>query len=179
MNAPPASIRSLLLKVQALADAGMAGEAEAASEILKRLCLKHGLDIQSLRSPERRHHRFRFRNKTEEDLLNQCAHFVCQREEGDPLMAYCRPTYTEFRLSEMEAIDLSDCYKHYRKVWSNHLEEVYLAFIYKHKIHGQESKPSSDAPDKPMDPVKLDRILDMIRSMEHRTWNKPTARLTA
>lgn len=172
----PETIRARLLKIQKLADQGLAGEAAAAAAALQKLCQKHGITLDEISRPTRKDYSFAFKNPWERRVLAQCAFFVCQRPEGDPLMGIKRPGRFVFELSEAEYIDLVDCYAHYRKAWAEHMEEVFEAFLCKHRLFGPSKSKTND---EPMDPLKLERLVNMVRSMSGRTWNKPTARLTA
>jgi hypothetical protein len=170
---PTSSVRAQLLKIQALAEAGSDGERDNAKRLLDALCRKHNISRESLVSAERDYVEFKFSDKYEEALFLQCLVFICRTNKVRNIW---KRTRAKLLLTKAEAIDLEDCWKHYRGLWKSHVSEVRSAFIHKHRLFG----PATDAPDddKPVDMERLMRIINMMKSMAGDTWQKPMARLT-
>ena len=64
-------LNSKLLKVKALAEAGISGEREAACAMLNRLMLKHGLPESGLSAEPKQQYSFSYENKFEKRILFQ------------------------------------------------------------------------------------------------------------
>lgn len=169
----PEGIRPKLIKILALAESGIAGERDEARRRLELLCRKYGVDPESLVSDERHAVRFPIPDARSWEIFKQCYFFVFQKKE----IAYRKPRKAcVLDLTEAEALDLRACYEHYRKLYKQEEEDLYTAFLCKHRIFG----PSSDESEpEPLDPERLARLLAMMRGMsDTNSWKRPAAALT-
>lgn len=163
-----------LLKIQALAERGSPGERENAKRMLDELCAEHGISVESLLSPEIKWHDFKVL-PIHNDLFIQCACHVLKKNSIQ--MSKVRRGEQRIEMTAADAIDLQDCFTHYRNIWEDELKVFEQAFYGKHRIFSGVT--SGDADDDPMDPVKLARLLAMMQGIGGTKWQKPTARLTA
>jgi hypothetical protein len=160
-------IRSKLLKVKALADAGSAGEREAARAMLNRLLLKHGLIEGGLGEEPKQSYPFSYENKFEKRILIQIYAKVTKQSS----IRYRTPGNRSKRilvtLTEDQYQELKRLYGVYRRAFKKELERVAAglidAFIHKHDLWsgvdcGEEIEPMTAA--------ERQLLRDLYRSLE-------------
>jgi hypothetical protein len=147
-------IRSKLLKVKALAEAGSAGEREAARAMLNRLMRKHGLVEVGSGIDLKQSYDFSYENKFEKRILIQIYAKVTKQSS----IRYRSPANRSKRilveLTESQYQEMKKLYSVYRKAFKKELERVAAglidAFIHKHDLWsgvdcGEEIEPMSTA----------------------------------
>lgn len=73
---------ALLLKIKALADRGVGGEAETAAILLDRLMAKYGITEEDLSGEIMEIHEFRYSKPFEDKLIDQIAYMVIGKYES-------------------------------------------------------------------------------------------------
>lgn len=171
----PESLHAKLRKIKALAERGSHGEKENAMRMLEDLCRIHGVSPELLLSDEKRWFNFTFRNPWQRKLLSQCLFHVLQIRE----YSYRKQSTTlSVEMTAEQAIDVRACFSHYKKLWEEQLDDMFTAFVQKHRIFAPAGTEADDDDDEPMDPERLARLLAMMRGMRGDSWKRPLAKLT-
>jgi hypothetical protein len=172
LNELPESVRSRLLKIQALAERGVGGEAEAAKRMLEDLCEEHGISVEDLTSLEVKFFAFTAKSPYHKKLLQQVCFHVLQAKSITVVEDSSKPT-VHVKMTALEHLDVESCYAFYRAAWNGALEEFFLAFVHKHNIFG----PPRDEPPSPIDQERLLRLMKAMQGIGGPSWTKPRARL--
>lgn len=165
------TIRQRLRKIQALATSGSPGERENAARILGELCRKHNIQPDDLLSETTSPVVFTVRDKTQGELLTQCAIAACGTHTITNIVKGRSHTYW---LTAAQAIDVRECFAHHLPRLKAHLEEAFAAYIYRNKLHGTH-EPATEEPAKNLTPeeiAQLKRIAVMMLHMPPSTWVK-------
>ena len=161
------NISARLLKVKALAEAGSAGEREAARAMLDRLMSKHGLPGDGLREVPKQPYKFSYKNKFEKRILIQVYAKVTKQST-------IRYRYLNKRSKRIMVDPTTDQYEEmkrlysvYRKAFKKELERVASglvdAFIHKHDLW---SGVAPDEETEPMTTVERQLLCDLYRNLE-------------
>lgn len=169
----PEGVRARLQKILRLAQSGIAGEQENAKAMLAVLCAQYGVSPETLLSSEKRYYKFGISTIRDWELFKQCYFHLFQQTELNYRDAF-KAVYIE--LTEVDMIDLRACFKHYKEAYKKAEAELFTAFVHKNGLYG----PSvDDSKSEPMDPSKLERILQMLRAMKEEKWKRPVAAITS
>ena len=160
-------ISSKLLKVKALADAGTAGEREAARAMLSRLIAKHGLEKADYVEEPKLQFDFSYENKFEKRLLIQ----IYAKVTKQSTIRYTTPNKRSKRilveLTENQYLEMKRLYSTYRKAFKKELERVAAglmdAFIHKHDLW---SGVASDEETEPISAEESQLLRDLYRNLE-------------
>ncbi|KPJ76023.1 MAG: hypothetical protein AMJ54_13230 [Deltaproteobacteria bacterium SG8_13] len=160
-------VRSKLLKVKALAEAGSAGEREAARAMLNRLISKHGLEKAGFIEEPKQQYDFSYENKFEKRLLIQ----IYAKVTKQSTIRYKAPNKRSKRilvdLTEDQHTEMKKLYSVYRKAFKKELERVASglidAFIHKHDLW---SGVASDEETEPMTAEESQLLRDLYRNLE-------------
>jgi len=160
-------VRSKLLKVKALAEAGSAGEREAARAMLNRLILKHGLPEVGLGEEPKQQYHFNYENKFEKRILIQIYAKVSKQSS----IRYRSPNNRSKRilvtLTPGQYQEMKKLYSVYRKAFKKELERVAAglidAFIHKHDLW---SGVDCDEEIVPMTAAERRLLRDLYRNLE-------------
>lgn len=146
--------RSKLLKVKALAEAGSAGEREAARLMLSRLMRKHGLPEGGLAEERKRPVHFSYSNKYEKRILIQIYAKVTKQGSIRYKSPGNRSKRIMVELTPDQHLTMKRLYSVYRKLFQKELDRVAAglidAFIHKHDLWAgvgcaDEIEPMTDA----------------------------------
>ncbi|MBQ8724997.1 MAG: hypothetical protein IJY74_04915 [Oscillospiraceae bacterium] len=133
--------KSLLKKLHALVERGVAGEREAAEAALERLSKKYGISIDELDAELICDFEFEFHGKEEKKLLNQIAwkvtnnRFCCYDMRYSESGRKCR-THMSIQCTEAQKLEIEFLFDFYKRIWEQEKLMLYMAFIHKHDIFG-------------------------------------------
>lgn len=160
-------VRSKMLKVKALAEAGSAGEREAARAILHRLISKHGLEKAGLIEEPKQQYEFSYENKFEKRLLIQITAKVTKQSTIRYRTPHKRSKRISVSLTADQHQEMKRLYSVYRKAFKKELERVAAglidAFIHKHDLW---SGVASDEETEPMTAEESQLLRDLYRNLE-------------
>ncbi len=160
-----------LRKIKCLADSGVDGERDAASEKLRLLCAKHGVRLEDLGEQSMVFYKFRFRGKSERELFQQCLVFVCQ---SHAIRNRTGPGWFACELTPEQAVRVGECWEHYRAEWRRERaaqERALLsAMVVRHGLFDRTLDNSGDdGPSPSMD--QLNRIRAMMAGLGTEQWS--------
>lgn len=158
-----------LRKIEALARSGIGGEKETAQRMLDALCKKYGITLDQIISVEKKPYRFTFKDKLDVMLLSHVVMSVCQTHK---IMNWKRGRAMYFELTKAQAIDVEDCFRHYRKAWRSQLKDMMAAFVNANHLF----PPNEEGDDKPKNEHTPDsraqamRIGQLMQGMNATPW---------
>jgi len=159
--------KELLKKIKSLAEKGVSGEKDTATNFLKKLCVKYNISETELESDIVEKYEIRYK-PNEKKLLEQVAYSVL----GENLQTY---KYKFFRkkvliveCTLLQSIEIKCKYEHYSRAYKKQLDIFYHAFIMKNYIYPEnsESKNSQDLTQEQEAAVK------MAHSIEKNEYRK-------
>jgi len=168
----PESVRSRLLKIQALAERGVGGEAEAAKRMLEDLCEEHGISVEDLTSLEVKFFAFTAKSPYHKKLLQQVCFHVLESSTITVVEDSSKPT-VHVKMTEIQHLDVESCFNFYKEAWNEALSEFFTAFIHKHNIFG----PQAGLVTQEVDQERMQRLLRAMKGIGGSSWTKPRARL--
>lgn len=157
------TIKDKLKKIQALAKSGIGGEKETAQRMLNDLCKKYHITIDEIISEEKKYCTIRVRDKIDEILVRQTIIHICQTNEIN------NKRYKDiwmFELTHLQAIEVQDAIKHYRKEWKKQLHDFMIAFIHKNSIFNFNSDKTNDE----IDLEALIKLRSLMAGMKANPW---------
>jgi hypothetical protein len=156
-----------LLKVKALAEAGSAGERQAACAVLNRLMLKHGLSDSGLGPAPKKEYSFSYENKFEKRILFQIYAKVTQHRTIRYRCPDNRSKRILLALTPTQYREIKRLYSVYGKAFKKELERVACglidAFIHKHDLW---SGVASDELKQPLTAEERRLLRDLYRNLE-------------
>lgn len=167
------SIKEKLLKMQALAEKGYQGEAEAAKRMIEILCRKHGVSIEDILSEQVNTNRYVFeigRNKHFKTLFLHCHAKVMDKKS----MEYYQRTASKIALdlTPMQYAELSSLFEWHKANFIKDMEETLdtmeSAYLNKHNLF---SSQNGGNPDRKLTPEDIKRIKAMFAMMEQLSDN--------
>jgi hypothetical protein len=160
-----------LLKVQALAQRGEAGEKEAASRMLRQIMEKYNLTESDLAGLQYNWYKFSYRTAYEKQLLYQI--LVSVRTHVRATKPLHRAIEAELLPEQYEkAVEL---YTILRSMLKDEFEMLYTAFINKHNIFPDEAIHGDDEAREELDIEKLLKITKLMASMSDMPHKPPPA----
>lgn len=165
------SIKSKLRKLQALAEKGYKGEAEAAKRLLDKLCEQYGVSLEDVLDQEKKN-RYRFeigKGKMWLDLFMQCYANVTGNRE----LRYIRETNSIIRGVELTAYqfaEISNLFLWHKSNLKKDIEQtqrlVFEAYIQKHRIFRDRSNdPENAQAEQRSRPINLSRLRAIVAMM--------------
>lgn len=175
------TIKSKLLKLQALAERGYKGEAEAAKRLLDKLCKQYGVSLEDILDREKKN-RYRFeigKGKLWLKLFMQCYANVTGSKE----LRYIRESCSIIRGVELTAYqfaEISNLFFWHKANLKKDIEKtqrlVFEAYVQKHRIFRDRSNdpedPEEEQEDKPIDFAHLQALLMMMGNLNDNTFHK-------
>ena len=171
------TIKSKILKLQALVERGENGEATNAKRLLDKLLSKYGLTIEDVlaEKEEKKWYKFNARRKWEESLLFQC--YYKTMNENEVSFKRYRGTVS-IELTAYQYAELSNYYDWNKKQLAKELKQVVedftKAYIIRHNItsdrddeDGEEEKPLT-----PEEKYRLYRIYQLVDTVEDTSYMK-------
>lgn len=166
-----------LLKIVALAKAGVDGEKTAAIALVRRICAREGLSFEEVMSDRDENREFdvvlKWRNKTEKQIvINIIYKFALTPEHRDFRMwNYDKSVrYTTTPAKHLETVNAAAVYlKAYRKERKKIEEDLMSAFLDKHHIYPDwdTKDPDDNEHDQPdIDVERAMRIAAMTKGMD-------------
>ena len=170
------SIKQKLLKIKALAEQGVEGEAIAARNQLAKLLEKHGMTIEDLCSENKKLRPIQIL-RVEAPLFSQILWKVTG-EENHPIFTYKGQSklLRVVELTDRDYIDFQQLFEFHRRQLAKErkkcLETLYTAYIHKHDIFGQSDGKQSE---NSMTEEQLRAIIAMMSGLENATFHKQIA----
>lgn len=176
------SIKQKLLKLQALAEKGYKGEADAAKRAIERICAQYGVTLEEVLCVEQLQ-RYAFeigRYKYMLTLFCQCHGVVTGKHE----MSYCKRSRNTIAvdLTPLQYAELSSLFEWHKANFLKDLaamqDTIMEAYINKHNIFralSDEERAERDAREEELTPAKLRRlqaILAMQSELGNNTYHK-------
>lgn len=174
------SIKSKLLKLQALVEKGYKGEAETAKRMLDRLCKQYGVSLDDILDTEKTN-RYRFnigRSKIFLDLFMQCYANVTGQGE----LKYVQATNSDILvwLTAYQFAEISNMFfwhkENLKKDLKNTERIVFEAYVQKHRIFRDRSNDpentNEEHDDKPIDFARIHAIVAMMGNLNNNTFHK-------
>lgn len=175
------SIKSKLRKLQALAEQGYKGEAEAAKKLLDKLCEQYGVSLEDVLDQEKKN-RYRFeigKGKIWLSLFMQCYANVT----GNRQLRYIRETSSIIRGVELTAYqfaEISNLFFWHKNNLKKDIEQtqqlVFEAYVQKHRIFRDRSNDPEDAEEElssqPIDLRRLQAIVAMMGTLNDNHYHK-------
>jgi hypothetical protein len=159
-----------LRKIEALARSGIGGEKETAQRMLDALCKKHGITLDQIAEPVTEDCLFAVKDKWENSLLETIILHICQTTK---VRNWWRGRKRGFELTRIQRIDVEDCYKHYRKIYTVErkrlMQDMTSAFVHKYHLFGPP-RDKEGADDKSVDLEQIARLVALIRGMKSEAW---------
>lgn len=172
------SIKSKLRKLQALAEQGYKGEAEAAKRLLDKLCKQYGVSLDDVLDQEKTHsYRFEIgKGKIWLDLFMQCYANVTGNRE----LRYIRETNSIIRGVELTAYqfaEISNLFFWHKNNLKKDIEQtqqlVFEAYVQKHRIFSNAPKDADENRDsQPIDLAHLRAVLAMMDTINDNHYHK-------
>lgn len=164
------SIKSKVLKLQALAERGENGEARNAKRLLDQLLEKYGVTLEDIVGAQDEVDRYVFNVKENGyglTLFIQCYFKVT----GNKRMSYGQNRrYITVELTKLQYVELKSLYDWHYKQHSKEIKrmqkEFTEAYIQKHKIFSQREN-DSESEDKELTPDDIERLLRVLRYMDN------------
>lgn len=159
------SIIERLRKISALADSGVEGERENARCLLDALCKKYNIAPEVLLSEEMEFYEFRVSSIAERKLFNQVIVSILQTDRISHIP--WRRQKIAVKLTKAQYLDIKDAFDHYLREWNKVNEDVFKAFIARHKlvIHTSESAPKVS-----VEYDEMIRVLGLASKMTSKQW---------
>lgn len=159
------SIRSKVLKLQALAERGEKGEAINARRLLDQLLAKYGVSLEEIVEAQEEKQPYTFNVKENGygfTLFTQCYFNVTNEKR----MSYRqRRRYVTVELTKMQYVELKALYDwHYKQLTKDMKrmqKEFTEAYIQKHRIFGKHGDDNSEE-ERELSPEDLQRLLRML-----------------
>lgn len=175
------SIKDRLRKIQALAEGGYAGEAEAAKRILESLCHQHGISMDDILDVDKVS-RYRFnvgRSKIFLKLFVQCYSSIT----GKRKMAYGKVSGSDIilDLTAYQAAELANLFFWHKTNLKKDLDEtqklILEAYINKHNIMRDKSNDPEGEEEDPVDLSSIDfehlkKVLYMQKTLNDNKYRK-------
>lgn len=171
------SIKSKLRKLQALAEQGYKGEAEAAKRLLDKLCKQYGVSLEDVLDQEKTH-RYRFeigKAKIWLSLFAQCYAAVTGQRE----LKYVKNTNSSIFvwLTAYQFAEISNLFFWHKENLKKDIEKtqqlVFEAYVQKHRIFSTTPKEDDENQDnEPIDFAHLRAVFAMMDTLNNNSYYK-------
>lgn len=174
------SIKAKLRKLQALAEQGYKGEAEAAKKLLDKLCEQYGVSLEDILDQEKTE-RFYFevgKGKIWLDLFMQCYANVTGNKE----LKYYKESNSRISLilTAYQYAEISNLFFWHKNNLKKDIEQtqrlVFEAYVQKHRIFRDRSNDPEEAqdeqPHEPIDLAHLQAIVAMMDTLNNNWYHK-------
>lgn len=163
-----------LLKIVALAKAGVGGEKDTAIALVKKICEREGLDFDEVMSDRDESREFdaflHWRNKTERQIIVNIIFKFALTPEHKSFRMYDfdkSARYTTTPAKHLETINAAAIYlKAYRKERKKIEEDLMSAFLDKHDIYPTWNTKSDDDEEKEPEKVDIQRAMRIAAMSE-------------
>lgn len=171
------SLKKKLLKLQALAERGLGGEAENARRAIERICEQYGVKLEDVLDIETKHsYTLEIgRGKDMMQLFIRCISSVCDIKG----MTYSKPTRSSIKieLTALQYADLSSLFDWHRANYKRELEEFrrsfMSAYIGKHDLFFDSEREGNSIDELTLEDIeRLRRVLKMREAMSDNTYHK-------
>lgn len=170
------SIKAKLLKLQALAEKGCAGEAAAAKKAIERLCAQYGVSLADILSEQEETHKYIFDVGRRKYMLT----LFCQLHAvvtGKHVMKYTKMARNKIRieLTAFQRAELSNLFEWHKANFKKDLQTmedtIAEAYIQKHNLFKPRDE-DEEAPDIQLTPKELARLQTILAMQAHLNDNK-------
>jgi len=172
------SIKSKILKLQALVEKGIDGEAANAKRVLENLLRKYGLTLEQVISEQEKKEKRKFEATREwhKKLLFQCYFYIMNKSKAS---YWGSGNKIWFELTDMEYAELSNLYEWHKAQLKKEIDKVIIdfseAYCIKHNItnHSKDDDDTEDS--KPLtaeEKRRIYRVLSLIESVEDTHYHK-------
>ncbi len=152
-----------LKKIEAPAIGGSEGERANAQRLLGMLCAKYGVTLSQIADQKKSWHAFSVRGERERELFCSVLVHVMQTRQIRHMKS---ASGYECELTVAQALDVQDCWTHFRAAWREQLSDFFTAFIHKNRIFGPPSDDNEDLDEETR--ARAKRIFDLMHGMESR-----------
>jgi len=156
-----------LKKIEALAKCGIGGERETAQRMLDALCKKHGITLDQIISQDKQGYRFSVQNKLDATLLAHVVLHVCQTSQ---IANWKRGRLRFYELTKAQAIDVEDCFNHFRRAWRKQLADMMAAFVNANHLFAPDGKNDPAKEPTPDARARAMRIMQLMQGMNAAPW---------
>lgn len=154
-------IKKRLMKMKALANAGVGGERANAEKLLEELAARHGINLDDLEGDEVEKHVVKFSQTWQRDLFNQLMGVMRQEkaERGETLREkelelwkrrfgtkYCMVTENYTYATKCDWIELSAKFEVLKADYKRQQKSFYLAFLMANDLLLKKKEYDSDLP---------------------------------
>ena len=164
-------ILQTLRKLSALRNSPHSGERAAAQKRIDEVCAKYGISLHEIEAQEAAWTSFSFKTTRERDLILQCASMILNTRS----LSYGHGNKKiQLELTLSQKIDLDSCYAHYQREWEALQEEVFRAFINRHRIAGEATPEEVAAQLQEMTQEEMNRIkqtCNLADRLPSSSWN--------
>ena len=163
------SIKSKVLKLQALAERGEEGEARNAKRLLDQMLAKYGVTLEDIVGAQDEVSGYIFNVK--ENGFGLTLFFQCYfKVTGDKQMRYRKHRrYISVELTKLQYVELKSLYDWHYKQLSNEIKRMQKdfseAYIQKHKIF-RKREDEGDSDDKELTREDIERLLRILKYMD-------------
>jgi hypothetical protein len=159
------TLKTRLLKLRALADRGVGGEAENAKRMLDAALKKNGVSIEELDDDRRDLHGFSFRDPTERSLLVQIMYSVLGLDAR--LFGYRnRPRTVLAEMTARQQADIDVLFRSHRKTLKRDIHLFMIAYFAKNNLISTRETPSPSTEKTPEEAARIKRIISMMKTVE-------------
>lgn len=132
--------------------------------MLDALCAKHGITLDQIAEDKKAYYYFKAFTKQEKRLLAQVVAHITQvskissyRLDGKPKEWY--------HLTELQAADVRECFKHYKRLWQKQLDDFMGAFIQANQIFGKSTGEAKE-----IGLEEMEKLIAMMRTVKREVW---------
>lgn len=170
------SIKAKLLKLQALAEKGCAGEAAAAKKAIERLCAQYGVSLADILSEQEETHKYIFDVGRRKYMLT----LFCQLHgvvTGKHVMEYTKMARNKIRieLTAFQRAELSNLYEWHKANFKKDLQTmedtIADAYIQKHNLYRQRGE-DEEIPEVKLTAKELARLRAILAMQSQLGDNK-------
>ena len=171
------TIKSKILKLQALVERGENGEATNAKRLLDKLLLRHGITLEDilLEKEEKKWYEFNARKGWEKELLNHCYFKILDVDE----VKYKETSRKVFyELTAYEYAEMANYYEWHKNQLGKELKQMVSdfteAYIIRHHITSERTS-DEQSEDKPLtleERQRLFKIYHLVETVEDTSYRK-------
>lgn len=153
-------IKSLLNKVNALAERGIDGEKDAARKKLKVLLEKYGIALKEIQANKRIKREFSLKNKTDcLDIFQHCV-YVCAPKVKVFVYTYSCKAFCS--LTPEEFVAVSEKFRYYWKLYEKQKAQFLHAFLIKNNL----SVSNEDNDNPTLSDVETKELMKLVSALE-------------
>jgi hypothetical protein len=164
----------LAKKLKELADKGIDGERQNASEMLTKFMLKHNINLEDIEAETKKHRRFYTENKAENDILEAVVTRVLNTYEVNFYENRDKRTkqFIQVELTDSEFIETEFMFNFYKDIFNKEFTDFCLAFRLSQKLFPQNQGNTQIKEQTPEQRQRNRKLASMMQSIDHKTPTK-------